>query len=274
MTSVWYKGIVPSRDKPAEIDTRVANPARVYDFWLGGKDNFAADRELGRAAIAANPEILAEVHANRAFLGRAVRHLAAKAGIRQFLDIGTGMPTADNTHEVAQQVDPECRVVYVDNDPVVLTHARALLTSTPDGTTSFLETDVRDVDALLEQAKQALDFTQPIAIMLLMILHMVLGADDPHRIVGRLVEAVPSGSYLAISHPASDVSARLMADMADQLSRPGPAMIARTHAEVSRFFTGLELLEPGVVALADWRPGPRDVRPAVAPGWCGVARKV
>ncbi len=153
MADAWYKGIVPSRDKPTEFDTKVANPARVYDYWLGGKDNFAADRELALEAIAANPGILAEVHTNRAFLGRAVRHLAATARISQFLDIGTGMPTADNTHEVAQQIAPECRVVYVDNDPVVLTHARALLTSAPDGTTSYLETDLRDVRTRLSNRR-------------------------------------------------------------------------------------------------------------------------
>jgi hypothetical protein len=273
MTDVWFKGIAPSRGKSAGFDISVANPARVYDCWLGGKDNFAADRKLAMEAMAANPEILAEVRTNRAFLGRAVRHLVAEAGVRQFLDIGTGMPTADNTHEVAQWTAPECRVVYVDNDPVVLTHARALLTSAPDGTIAYLEADVRDVDTILEQAKQTLDFTQPIAIMLLMVLHMIPDADDPYGIVTRLVEAVPSGSYLAISHPASDISAQLMADMAERLSRSGPEMTPRTNTQVSRFFTGLELLEPGVVALADWRPGPADVRPAVAPGWCGAARK-
>jgi hypothetical protein len=273
VTNVWFKGITPSRGRPAEFDTSVANPARVYDCWLGGKDNFAADRELAMEAMAANPGILAEVRANRAFLRRAVRHLAARAGVRQFLDIGTGLPTADNTHEVAQWIAPESRVVYVDHDAVVLAHARALLTSAPDGTTSFVEADLRDVGTVLDRAEQTLDFTKPIAIMLLMILHMIPDADDPNGIVARLVEAVPPGSYLVISHPASDISARPMADMAQRLSRSGPEMTARTNPEVSRFFTGLELLEPGVVALADWRPGPADVRPAVAPGWCGVAQK-
>ena len=272
MTREWFTGIVSSRNKPVTIDTRVANPARVYDYWLGGKDNFAADRELAQEVIAVNPGILAEVRANRAFLGRAVRYLAAKAGVRQFLDIGTGMPTADNTHEVAQRAAPESRVLYVDNDPVVIAHAHALLTGTPDGATSYLEADVRDVETVLAQAKRTLDFTQPIGIMLLMILMMIPDA-DPYGIVRRLVKEAPAGSYLIISHPAGDIEAQQMADMAERLSRPGPEMTLRTHAEVSRFFDGLELLEPGVVGLSDWRPDPGDVRPAVAAGWCGVAGK-
>jgi hypothetical protein len=268
----WFKGIVPSRDKAVAVDTRVANPARVYDYWLGGKDNFAADRELADEVIEINPGILAEVRMNRAFLGRAVRHLAADAGIRQFLDIGTGMPTADNTHEVAQRVAPECRVVYVDNDPIVIAHARALLSGTRDGVTSYVEADLRDVELVLAQAKRTLDFGQPIGIMLLMILMMIPDA-DPYDIVRRLAEEAPPGSYLAISHPSGDIRAQQMADMAERLSRPGPEMTLRTRTEVSRFFNGLDLLEPGVVALPDWRPDPGEVRPDAATGWCGVACK-
>jgi hypothetical protein len=255
------------------VDTSTANPARVYDYWLGGKDNFAADRKAAHDAIAANPEILVEVRANRAFLSRAVRVLAAEAGIRQFLDIGAGLPSADNTHEIAQRIAADSRIVYVDNDPMVAAHARALLTSGADGTTCCLDADLRDVGALLAGARQKLDFGQPVAVMLLMLLHMIPGSGQPYELVGRLMAAVPSGSYLVLSHPASDIRAQSMADMAEQLSGTGPPMTPRSRADVSRFFDGLELLEPGVVALPHWRPGTADVQPESAAGWCGVARK-
>jgi hypothetical protein len=258
------------------VDTSTANPARVYDYWLGGKDNFAADRKAAHDAIAANPGILAEVRANRAFLSRAVRLLADEAGIRQFLDIGAGLPSADNTHEVAQRITPDSRVVYVDNDPMVAAHARALLTSRAAGTTCCLDADLRDVGALLAQARQKLDFSQPVAVMLLMLLHMIPDSGEPDQLVGRLMAAVPSGSYLVLSHPASDIGGQSMADMADmaeRLGRDGPPMTARTQAGVARFFNGLDLLPPGVVALPDWRPEAAGLRPAVATGWCGVARK-
>jgi hypothetical protein len=255
------------------VDTSTANPARVYDYWLGGKDNFAADRKAAHDAIAANPGILTEVRANRAFLSRAVRLLADEAGIRQFLDIGAGLPSADNTHRVAQRITPDSRVVYVDNDPMVAAHARALLTSGAAGTTCCLDADLRDVGALLAQARQKLDFSQPVAVMLLMLLHMIPDSGQPDQLVGRLMAAVPSGSYLVLSHPASDIQGQSMADMAERLGRDGPPMTARTQAGVARFFNGLDLLPPGVVALPDWRPEAAEVRPAVATGWCGVARK-
>src|SRR6266568_6090442 len=178
--------------------------ARVQDYWLGGKDNSAADREAAEQAIAANPGIRRDVRANRAFLVRAVRYLAAERGIRQFLDIGAGIPTANSTHEVAQSVAPACRVVYVDNDPVVLAHARALLTSTPQGATAYIDADLRDTEKILAQAAQTLDFSRPVAIVLMAILHLIEDADDPYGIITKLLSAVPPGSYLALSHIASD----------------------------------------------------------------------
>src|SRR5580698_3787432 len=186
---------------PPEINTNVAHSARVYNYWLGGKDNFAADRTLGDAIIKAVPSTVFGARANRAFLGRAVRYLAAEAGIRQFLDIGTGIPTADNTHEVAQAAAPDSRVLYVDNDPIVLAHARALLTSAT-GTTAYLDADVREPAEILAGAAATLDFGQPVAIMLIAIMHCVPDEDDPYTIVRRLIEAVPSGSYLVLSQPA------------------------------------------------------------------------
>ncbi len=269
----WFTAVETTADRPAVLDTSTANPARVYDYWLGGKDNFAADRKAAHDAIAANPGILVEVRANRGFLGRAVRLLAAEAGIRQFLDIGAGLPSGDNTHEVAQRIAPDSRVVYVDNDPMVAAHARALLTSSTGGETCCLDADLLDVGELLDQARQKLDFGQPIAVMVLMLLHMIPDSERPHELVSRLMAAVPSGSYLVISHPASDIRAQSMADMAELLTQTGPPMAARSHAEVSRFFDGLDLVEPGVVALPNWRPDSADVPAEYATGWCGVARK-
>jgi S-adenosyl methyltransferase len=269
----WFTAVETTADRPAVLDTSAANPARVYDYWLGGKDNFAADRKAAHDAIAANPGILVEVRANRGFLGRAVRLLAAEAGIRQFLDIGAGLPWGDNTHEVAQRIAPDSRVVYVDNDPMVAAHARALLTSSTGGETCCLDADLLDVGELLDQARQKLDFGQPIAVMVLMLLHMVPDSEQPHELVSRLMAAVPSGSYLVISHPASDIRAQSMADMTELLTRTGPPMAARSHAEVLRFFDGLDLVDPGVVALPNWRPDSADVPAEYATGWCGVARK-
>src|ERR1700726_4389435 len=189
-----------------DFDPTVAHPARVYDYWLGGKDNFAADRVAGEATIAAYPAIRASARANRAFLARSVRYLAAEEGIRQFLDIGTGLPTANNTHEVAQFVEPASRIVYVDNDPLVPSHARALLTSSPEGVTAYLDADLRDTDQILEQAAETLDFTKPVGIMLLAVLHYIPDLADARGIVARLVSAAPPGSFVTISHAASDIS--------------------------------------------------------------------
>jgi hypothetical protein len=258
-----------------ELDTGHAHSARIYDYWLGGKDNFAADREAAEQAIAANPGIVADVRANRAFLARAVRFLAEERGIRQFLDIGTGLPTAGNTHQVAQAVAADARVVYVDNDPIVLAHARALLASAPEGATAYADADLRDTWAILEAAAETLDFASPVAVMLLIILHLIPDSDDPYGVVARLVEAVPPGSYLVLAHPASDIRAAQMAEMTRRVNRrmAGPGATMRDRAAITRFFDALDLLEPGVVQPQQWRPEPGVPGPAQVTAWCGVARK-
>ena len=244
-----------------EIDTTVAHPARVYDYWLGGKDNFAADREAAERVLAATPGLRLRVRANRAFLVRTVRYLAAEAGIRQFLDIGTGIPSADNTHEVAQAVAPDARIVYVDNDPIVLTHARALLASGPEGSTQYIDGDLRDGAAVLSAAAVPLDFTQPIALMLLGVLHLIQDSEAPYQIVAGLMDALPSGSYLVISHPAIDIHAAQAEAQKRYNERVSTPQTLRTHAEVVRFFDGLDLVPPGVVYVHTWRSDPGDIIP-------------
>jgi S-adenosyl methyltransferase len=258
----------------SEIDTTVAHSARIYNYWLGGKDNFAADRDAAEQAIAANPGIVADVRANRAFLARAVRYLAVDCGIRQFLDIGTGLPTVSNTHEVAQQAAPESRIVYVDNDPIVLQHARALLTSAPEGATDYVAADLRDVDRIAQSAAQTLDFSQPVAVMMLIVLHLIGGSDQPHDLVARLMEPLAAGSYLVISHPASDIKPAAIAEMTRRINaRMGSSRgTLRDRAEVGSFFDGLDLLPPGVVQPQQWRPDGALASAAVT-AWCGVARK-
>jgi hypothetical protein len=214
------------------------------------------------------------VRVNRAFLARVVRYLTAEAGIRQFLDIGTGIPTANNTHEVAQSVAQDSRVVYVDNDPIVLSHARALLTSDPKGATDYIDADLRDTDRILAEAARTLDFTRPVAIMLIAILHLVGDEDDPAAIVARLLDAVPPGSYLAISHVASDIEPEKMAEMRERLNR----MVSqkgtyRTQAEVTSFFGGLELVPPGVVRIQEWRPDAELEAKRPAAMWGGIGYK-
>ena len=244
----------------AEIDTSKPHAARIYDYLLGGKDHFAIDRETAEKGIKLIPTGRTPARENRAFLGRAVRYLVAEAGIRQFLDIGTGLPAASNTHEVAQRAAPESRVVYVDNDPIVLLHAQALLASSPHGATAYLEADLRDTGKILAEAAGILDFGQPVAVILLGVLHCIPDQDDPAAIVARLMAAVPPGSYLAIAHPASDVATEQMArSMGDYNKQAAAPVTARSHAEVCHFFGGLDLLEPGVVQLHRWRPGTADV---------------
>ena len=187
------------------FDPNVASIARIYDYWLGGKDNFKADREAGDLMIQQYPGIVQGVRMNRAFLGRAVHYLAAEAGIRQFLDIGTGLPSSNNTHEVAQRAAPGSRIVYVDNDPIVLNHAQALLTSTPEGACAYIDADIRDTAKIVKDAANVLDVSEPVAVCLIMILQFVPDDDDPWQIVRTLMDSVPSGSYLAVAHPASDV---------------------------------------------------------------------
>jgi len=260
-------------DRPV-FDTSVAHIARVYDYWLGGKDNFAADRAAAEQAIAAYPDIVFSVRANRAFLARAVRYLAGEAGIRQFLDIGTGIPATSNTHEVAQSAAPESRVVYVDNDPVVLAHARALLTSGPHGVTSYLDADLRDTGRVLSAAAETLDFSQPVAIMLMAILQHIDDADDPWSIVRALLGAVPAGSYLVLTHPASDIEAQRQGELAKRLNQTMAEKVSlRDHAQVARFFDGLELIEPGLVRVPEWRPSSDAEASSPAGLWGGVGRK-
>jgi SAM-dependent methyltransferase len=256
----------------SHINPRVPTIARVYDYWLGGKDNFAVDRELAERFVQADPMVIEGVRSNRAFLQRAVRFLAGDQGIRQFLDIGTGIPTANNTHEVAQSVEPGCRVVYVDNDPMVLAHARALLTSVT-APTAYIDADARDTARVLAEAGRVLDFGQPVAVMLIGLLHCIPDADDPARIVSDLVRAVPPGSYLAISHPAADIHAGAMAAGAEAMNKSLTAPVTfRRFDDVVAFFDGLDLTEPGVVATTQWRPDP-GANTTPLPGWVGVARK-
>ena len=229
--------------------------ARVYDFWLGGKDNYAADRAVAEQVAAAYPDVRDAVRAQRAFLARAVHFLVTEAGVRQLLDIGTGLPSANNTHQVAQRAVPQARVVYVDNDPIVLSHARALLAGTPEGATDYIDADLRATGTILERAADTLDFAQPVAVMLLGILQGIPDTDQPGAIIARLMDAVPSGSYLAISQIAGDVATAAVTDGVRRYNQQAAVPVAaRTHAEVCRFFTGLELIEPGVVQVHRWRP--------------------
>ncbi len=255
------------------IDTSVPHSARVWNYWLGGKDNYPVDRMAGDQVMAIAPEIIQLARADRAFLRQAVTYLVTEAGIRQFLDIGTGLPTASNTHQVAQAIAPECRIVYVDNDPLVLVHARALLTSTPEGACDYLDADIRDPDKILTTAAKTLDFSKPIAVMMLGVLGQIPDSDDPRSIIGRVLGAVPSGSYLAISDGVStNQSLRQAAQRLRETSRNWYHL--RSPEQIEGFFDGLELVEPGVVALSHWRP---EVTPfpdaGEVPGVGGVARK-
>jgi hypothetical protein len=257
------------------LNTGVPHVARVYDYWLGGKDNFSADRVAGEETIAAFPGIRLSARANRAFLGRTVRYLAAE-GIRQFLDIGTGLPTANNTHEVAQAVAPESRVVYVDNDPLVLAHARALLTSKPEGVTAYLDAELQDTDTILEQAAGTLDFTRPVGISLLAILHYVPDLAEARQIVARLMGAVPAGSFLVISHAGTDLMPDDVAAFEKSLNAHLPAEhhhVARPRDVVAGFFDGVELVEPGLVRVSDWRPDSPEAATIPTILWGGVGRK-
>jgi len=274
MTGEWGQGVSGSRAEPVLFDTTVAHIARVYDYWLGGKDNFAADRAAGDQAIKAFPNIPLSARANRAYQARVVRFLAGEVGIRQFLDIGTGIPTANHTHQVAQSVAPASRVVYVDNDPIVLSHARALLASHPAGATDDVDSDLRDPQKILDGAERLLDFSRPTAVMLMAILQHIGDEHDPYAIVATLMDAVPPGSYLALSHPASDIDAEAMAKMAIVLNQMIAEKVTfRDRAAVSGFFAGLEVVEPGLVQASKWRPASEIEAASPAALWAGVARK-
>jgi S-adenosyl methyltransferase len=256
-----------------DFDTSVPHIARVYDYWLGGKDNFAADRELGEQTLEAYPNLVFSVRANRAFLARTVRFLAREAGIRQFLDIGTGIPTANNTHEVAQHIAPDSRIVYVDNDPIVLSHARALLKSSPQGACAYLDADLRDPDAILPAAAGTLDFGQPIAVMLIAVMHFIGDDAQASEIITRLTTACVPGSYLVISHVGGDIDAEQQTEMVRRLNQSvAEKATMRDRTGVTRLFDGLELVAPGVVRVSDWRPD-SDLEAARPTGlWGGVAR--
>jgi trans-aconitate methyltransferase len=259
---------------PADLQTDRPHPARVYDYLLGGKDNFAADRMAAEQGLKANPHSRIPPRENRAFLRRVVRTLAQEYGINQFLDIGTGIPTPPNVHQVAQEVVPDARVVYVDNDPMVLTHARALLTGSPEGRVAYIDADLRDVDSILGAAglNTTIDLKQPVGLLLIAILHFVGDDDGPGEIVQQLLDALPSGSYLAVSHLTGDFDASAWAGVAAVYKRSGVTMQVRSRPEIERFFTGLEMVDPGLQVLPHWRPeatdgpAPSDVQVSVYGG--------
>ena len=262
---------------PREIDTSRPHPARTYDYFLGGKNNFAADREVADKVLEAWPAIRIGVRENRKFLARVVRYLAGEAGIRQFLDIGTGLPTANNTHEVAQAVAPTARIVYVDNDPLVLAHARTLLTSSPEGRTAYIHADLRDPVAILNDpvTREVLDFTQPVALMLIAILHMIPDEEKPAEIVAALLSALPPGSYVVASHITAEHNEGAAA--AEQRFQEASLKAQWRNSDVfARLaFSDLDLVPPGVVLTSEWRndePGPRPTAADVS-AYGGVARK-
>jgi O-methyltransferase involved in polyketide biosynthesis len=262
---------------PHGINTNVAHSARVYDYWLGGKDNFPADGELAELMIQAIPQMREMARANRAFLGRAVRHLVEEAGVRQILDLGTGIPTSPNVHEIAQAAAPGTRVVYVDNDPIVLAHARALLPGQGAGETAFIQADLRQPKSILDHPTltRTLDLGQPVAVVLVGVLMYFRDSDDPSpfEMVATILEAMPSGSYLAITHPTPDFNPEDTAKAAAAAEAAGITLVPRTLAEVERFFTGLELVDPGVTPMLAWRPDEPPADPRAAYYWAGVARK-
>jgi hypothetical protein len=261
-------------DEMPEFDPSKPRSARLHDFWLGGKDNFASDREAGTDALEAYPDIASSAQATRAFLVRAVRILAAREGVRQFLDIGAGLPAAvnANTHEVALAVSPRCRVLYMDNDPAVGNHIIARLTSDVDGC-GYAEADLRRAEELLATATQKLDFTQPVAVMLIAVLHLISDAEDPWGIVARLMTEVPAGSYLMLCHPAIDQYAGAPEAMARLNRAMEQQRTLRAHGDVERFFAGLDLLQPGLVRPSQWRPDSAEEAARPSAAWVGVARK-
>jgi SAM-dependent methyltransferase len=261
---------------PPEINTNVAQSARVYDYWLGGKDHFPADRALGDAIAAALPTIRTQVRAQRAFLGRAVRYLTRDAGVRQFLDIGTGIPSAGNVHDVAQEIAPESRVVYVDNDPIVLAHARALMSGTPQGSVAFIQADLREPEAILGDPAVAgtLDLAEPVGLVLIGVMHHLRDDDDPRRIVATLVDALAPGSYLVLSQTTPDFDPDTMGALAAASEQGGIPNVPRSLADTEPFFAGLELVEPGLVPMATWHPDPGEgLDPRSVYAYGGVARK-
>jgi hypothetical protein len=273
------------QDLDVVIDTTRPHPARVYDWFLGGKDNYPVDEELGRRIAAIDGGAPKAARANRAFMRRTTRALATERGIRQFLDIGTGIPTEPNLHQVAQSIVPDARVVYVDNDPIVLAHAQALLTSSSEGRTAYIDADATEPESILDSPELAetLDLTEPVALSLNALLHFVPDDQDPYGIVDALMDELPSGSALAISHSTHDFAPEILARVLEIYRRGGTRGRTRGRAEVERFFDGLTLVEPGVVPAQNWRPDPvrAQLRAIAGPTvedsevnlWAGVAFK-
>jgi SAM-dependent methyltransferase len=269
---------MPGSDAVPHIDTSRPHPARVYDWWLGGKDNYPVDEELARRILALDNTAVRGARANRRFMHRAVRTVA-EAGVRQFLDIGTGIPTEPNLHRIAQDVAPECRVVYADNDPIVLRHAQALLHGTAEGSTDYVHADVRDVGTLLARAAESLDFTRPVSLSLIALTHYLgdeAEGDDVHGLLREYVAALAPGSHLILSQVTPDLNPEAVARAADAFKAGGTPFHPRPISEFRRFFEGLELLGPGVIPVSGWRPEAEDVAAqteGVVPVYAGVARK-
>jgi trans-aconitate methyltransferase len=263
-----------SSGKLPAFDTGVANAARMWNYWIGGKDNFRADREAGEQVLEAMPALPVVAQMLRRFLTTSVDELSA-AGVRQFLDIGTGLPTADNTHDVAQRAAPESRIVYVDHDPVVISHARALLTSSAAGKTDYIQADLRDWPTISASAQETLDFGRPVAVLLIAVLHFILDEEDPHRLISGMMADLAPGSYLVIAHAASDIQASTAAAMAKSYNATSSLTITpRDRATVARFFDGLEMVGPGLMPLDQWRgSGPASTADSGLSCYCGIARK-
>jgi hypothetical protein len=268
------RGDTKGSDKLPGFDTGVANAARMWNYWIGGKDNFRADREAGDQVLEAMPALPLVARMLRRFLITTVDELAA-AGVRQFLDIGTGLPTADNTHNVAQRAAPESRIVYVDHDPVVISHAQALLTSSAAGKAAYIQADLRDWPTISAGAQQTLDFSRPVAVLLIAVLHFILDAEDPHRLISRMMADLAPGSYLAIAHAASDIQASTAAAMAQSYNATSSLTITpRDRPTVARFFDGMEMVGPGLTPLAQWWGSDRaSTADSGLSCYCGIARK-
>jgi hypothetical protein len=266
----WLSGCAVT-DPCTRLDPTVPHPARVYGYWLGGKDHYQADRQAAEEVMARRPQVVASARANRRFLARVVRYLASECSIRQFIDIGTGLPAPSNTHEAAEAIAADSRIVYVDNDPLVLAYARALLTSTHQGTCDYIDTDLRDTTTIMAQAKNTLDFNQPIAVLLLAVLHFIPDSDDPAGIIATLAQQLAPGSYVAISHLTADFAPGPVAAGVGAYNNLVPtALIPRTHSQVSALFGQLPLVPPGVVPLNEWRPAVGPL-PHAADLYAGVA---
>jgi hypothetical protein len=264
--------VADGQQQMPKLDTSVPQTARIWNHLLGGKDNFAVDREVGDQIIANQPQLAENARLSRAYLARVVRYLAGEAGVRQFLDIGTGLPTADNTHEVAQQVAPDSRIVYVDNDPLVLAHARALLTTSAEGATDYIDADLRDSGTILREAARTLDFARPVALFLMGILGHIEDDAEAKAIIDKIMSALPSGSYLAMYDGSDTSEANNEAVRIWNLSA-NPKYHLRSAARIAGLFEGLELVEPGVVPVTRWKPEPGAEDAPEIDQYCAVGRK-